>query len=158
MTNLLRVCESGLENRTRATRLWWECVTDHLIKVSKWTKSSLSSLKKSPDHSPLFLRDTPWHILGGQHSWTPVIQEVSGGCWEQLLNTSARWANQDWSFPVPLLTKKEELIRDEINRESHICSSQGIRRYKMLTGVRKASSTVQTLGIWRADFSFSGNW
>jgi len=43
MTVWLKACDSELEVRPETVALYWDFVVDHLIRVKKWAKPSISS-------------------------------------------------------------------------------------------------------------------
>lgn len=79
-----------------------------------------------------------------------AIQEASGGCQGQLLNTDVQWDNHAF---LDMVTDKEETVEDIIINGSLGCNDHEVLEFKILTGVRKASSRVKTSNIRSADFS-----
>jgi len=52
-----------------------------------------------------------------------------------------------------MLTDQEEMVGDVIISGSLGCNDHEVVKFKILTGVRKASSRVQTSNLRSADFS-----
>ena len=84
---------------------------------------------------------------GGSQS----VQEFEEGVREQLLNNDVRWAN--WAEVVLdlLLRNEKNLLKNGITNGTLGYSGYETGELKILRGVRKGSSRVQTLDLKRTD-------